>query len=192
MQAGFFKRVCAYIIDILIVYAIMSLVTMSVNTNNDYQEKLSELTEKYSATEVTYEDFIVEYNELNYKTQKSSYINYVVEFILTVGYFVVFQTLNKGQTLGKKILKLRVVNNNEGDINFKNIIIRSIFLYSILPLITTVFTIKFLNMKTYINVYSVVTTIEAVFFFLTFGFIVYRKDKRGLHDIIANTKVISE
>lgn len=192
MQAGFFKRICAYLIDILIINAIIFLVTSSINTNNEYQEKLTKLTEKYTTQEVEYQEFISEYNELSYRTQKNNYIYYVVELIITAGYFIVFQTLNKGQTLGKKILKLRVVNKDEGEINFKNICLRSIFLYSILPLLTTVCTIKFLDMKTYTNIYGLVTSIETMFLLLTFGFIVYRKDKRGLHDIIANTKVISE
>ncbi len=192
MQAGFFKRICAYLIDIFIINAIIFLVTTSINTTNDYQEKLSELTEKYATKEVAYQEFIEEYNELSYKVQKNNYIYYSVELIITIGYFIVFQTLNKGQTLGKKLLKLRVVSNEEKEVNFKNIILRSIFLYSILPLLVTVTTIKFLNMKTYINIYSIVTSIETMFLILTFGFIIYRKDKRGLHDIMANTKVISE
>ena len=150
------------------------------------------MTEKYATKEVAYQEFIEEYNELSYKVQKNNYIYYSVELIITIGYFIVFQTLNKGQTLGKKLLKLRVVSNEEKEVNFKNIILRSIFLYSILPLLVTVTTIKFLNMKTYINIYSIVTSIETMFLILTFGFIIYRKDKRGLHDIMANTKVISE
>jgi uncharacterized RDD family membrane protein YckC len=39
---------------------------------------------------------------------------------------------------------------------------------------------------------SLITIIESIFIIITTIMVVYRKDKRGLHDIIGKTKVISE
>ncbi len=191
MQAGFFKRVCAYIIDILILNLIISLITLNLNTNNKYNEELFELTNKYTSQEITYEEMLSEYSKLNYNSQKDNYIYYTIEFIITIGYFIVFQTLNKGQTIGKKLLKIKVVNNDNSEVKFKGILLRSVFLYNILSLAMVCLTIKYLNVHTYNNIYSTITIVETLFTIITFVFIIYKKDKRGLHDIMANTKVIS-
>lgn len=192
MQAGLFKRICAYIIDIIIINIILSIVTFSLDTTNNYSEKMLDLTNKYTKNEITYEEFSSEYNELIYSNQKDNYIYYVVNFAITIGYFIVFQGLNKGQTLGKKILKLKVVTNDNKEIEMKNIILRSLPLYSVLSLLIITCFIKVLNMKTYSSIYIAISSSETIFTFITILFILYRKDKRGLHDIIANTKVISE
>lgn len=191
MQAGFFKRVGAYIIDIIILNIILSLITFSLNTNN-MEEEIMKLTNDYASNEITYTEFVEEYNKLSYVNQKDNYIYYAVELIITAGYFIVFQGLNKGQTLGKKLLKLKVVQNNNSEVKMKNIILRTLLLYNIMPLAITVCLIKIMSMQTYNNVYTIIASLETIFTFITVVFILYRKDKRGLHDIIANTKVISE
>lgn len=191
MQAGFLKRVCAYIIDIILLNAIISLITINMNINNKYNEEIVELTNKYTNKEIVYDDMLKEYNKLVYNSQKDNYIYYIVELIITVGYFIVFQTLNKGQTIGKKLLRIKIVNNDNSDINIKGIILRSLFIYNILSLSTICFTIKLLSMHAYNSTYTIVTTCETLFTIITFIFIMYKKEKRGLHDIIANTKVIS-
>ena len=92
----------------------------------------------------------------------------------------------------KKILKLQIIKNDNSEIKIKDIIIRSIFIYNILSLFLTGCFIKILNMKIYNNMYSVLVFIETIFIIITIFFILYRKDKRGLHDLMANTKVISK
>lgn len=192
MQAGLLKRLGAYIIDIFIINILLIAVTSNLKTTNNYQDEINTLTNKYIEKEISYMDFYNQYNKLNYKVQKDNYIYYTVDLIMMIGYFIVFQALNKGQTIGKKILKLQIIKNDNSEIKIKDIIIRSIFIYNILSLFLTGCFIKILNMKIYNNMYSVLVFIETIFIIITIFFILYRKDKRGLHDLMANTKVISK
>ena len=49
-----------------------------------------------------------------------------------------------------------------------------------------------LNKDNYYMGYSLISSIEMLFIFISALFILYRKDKLGLHDIIAKTEVIEE
>lgn len=192
MQAGFFKRFCAYIIDIFILNMIISLVTINLNINNKYNEEIIDLTSKYTNNEIAYNEMLEEYTKLTYQNHEDNYIYFSIECIITIGYFIVFQALNKGQTIGKKLLKIKVLNNDDSEVKLKGILLRSLFLYNTLSLSLTFLAIKYLNEHIYSNIYTILTVLETLFMITTLMFIIYRKDKRGLHDIIAKTKVVSE
>ena len=54
-----------------------------------------------------------------------------------------------------------------------------------------IITILFLNKNLYIKVNDIITYLFGTIYIVTFAMILFREDKRGLHDILANTKVIS-
>ena len=63
---------------------------------------------------------------------------------------------------------------------------------SIISGIYAVALIGVLNQKDYMNIYATITEIEYVLIITSAILVLYRKDGRGLHDIIANTTVIEE
>ena len=110
MKPTFFERLGSYIIDIIIVSIILSLVCYKLPNNNELDNKeITTLTEKYINKEIDSQTYIKENSKLIYNSQKSSTITLIVNVAITIGYFVVFQYLNNGQTIGKKLFKLRVV-----------------------------------------------------------------------------------
>ena len=104
MKASFFKRMGAFILDYFIVIFIVSLITMGFNSNktNDLTDKMSKLLSDYQNGEITIDEYKDETYKINYELQKSNLTTNIVSVTLYIGYFVVFATLNKGQTLGKK------------------------------------------------------------------------------------------
>ena len=44
----------------------------------------------------------------------------------------------------------------------------------------------------YLNIYGILTAVQSIFIVITMLFILYRKDKRGLHDIMSGTYVVVE
>lgn len=91
MQAGFLKRVCAYIIDILIINMIISLITINLKTNNNYNEEILNLTTKYTNKEIAYDNMLKEYNKIIYNSQKDNYIYYTIKFVITIGFLLFFK-----------------------------------------------------------------------------------------------------
>lgn len=135
--------------------------------------------------------------ELNTKTGEYSYIlskygiyNTVITLVCTLLYFGVIQYFLKGQTIGKKLLRLKVVSASDKKLNILNYLLRSLIVNDILlNTIGTIF-LMFTSKKIYLQANSIVTTLvsisEAIIIFL----VVTREDGRGLHDLLFNTKVI--
>ena len=100
--------------------------------------------------------------------------------------------MNKGQTLGKRILSIRVVDSETSKpTNIPKGLLRSMVILSIVSSIVSVALIN-VNKNTYTNIYLTAVEIESILTFISIIFVLYRKDGRGLHDMIANTKVIKE
>ena len=194
MKAKFYDRLTAYIIDVIIISLITSIIFTSIPTNNKELEKqLSSLQDEVLSNNITYEEFVDEYQDLYYKNKKDTMTQSAITLTITIAYFVIFQYMNKGQTIGKKILHLRVVDNNtEKPLSIFKGLIRSLLIWNILSGTLGIVLIYILNKESYITSYLIISSIESIFIFITAMFTLYRKDNRGLHDIIINSKVIIE
>ena len=194
MKAKIFDRLTAYIIDVIIISLITSIIFTSIPTNNKELEKqLSSLQDEVLSNNITYEEFVDEYQDLYYKNKKDTMTQSAITLTITIAYFVIFQYMNKGQTIGKKILHLRVVDNNtEKPLSIFKGLIRSLLIWNILSGTLGIVLIYILNKESYITSYLIISSLESIFIFITAMFTLYRKDNRGLHDIIINSKVIIE
>lgn len=194
MNATFFERIGAYFIDMLLIGFLASIICIALpNASEELTKEIEELSEKITKDEITEEEYFKEYTKIIYKEQKSNVLQTAVNAILTIGYFVVFQYTNKGQTIGKKLLKIKIVDiDTENPPTIIKGLIRSLFTLSIISSILNIIFIYILNENNYVIGYLTLSMIELIFMFITVTFIVYRKDRRGLHDIMANTKVIRE
>lgn len=193
MEASFFQRLGAYIIDTLIIGIIASIICYSLPiSDSSMEEQISSLSEKYVSGEITMNDFYGEYNDLLYQQQKETLLETGITLILTVGYFVVFQYMNKGQTLGKKLLNIKVVDSNGKPPTIVKGLIRSLIVLGIASTIIDLILINIITKKAYIPCYLIISIIETIFIVITAICVLYRKDRRGLHDMMANTNVIRE
>ena len=193
LKASFIKRLGAFILDTMILSVIFSLVTMGfTNDNNNINKELTSILEQYENSEITIEEYSDKVTNLNYELQKSSLIVNIVNVVLYVGYFIVFVYLNKGQTLGKKLCKIKVVSNDGDRPSIWSMIIRSLFIYGISTLLFSIIFVYILNSEIFTYGYTVVTYLEAIFMIICFFMVLYKKDGKGLHDLMAKTKVIEE
>lgn len=194
MKASFFKRMGAFVIDYFIVLVIASLITMGFNTNknNDLNSQMNQLISDYQNEKITIDEYKDETYKLNYELQKENMTVNIVTITLYIGYFVVFATLNKGQTLGKKLLKIRVVNKNNDKPSIWNMLVRSLFIYNIISILFSTVAVNLLNINTFTYIYTTLGYIEYFVIIISFFMVIYKKDGRGLHDMIAGTNVIEE
>lgn len=195
MKVTFFDRITAYFIDLIILSLITTLISFSgiISNTNKYEERLTELTESYTSSEITDEEFIDEYSTILYENQKDNILGTSISIGLVIAYFVGFQYMNKGQTIGKKILHIRVVDKdtNQPTTIVKGLI-RSLMIFNIISGIANIIFIYTLSKNNYFLGYGFVSGIEIIFTIITLFFIIYKKDGRGLHDMMANTTVIKE
>ena len=191
MKADFFKRIFAYMIDYFIILLVLSFITANINVGSDITEKVNNLTNEYKNGNITIEEYNEEVLPLNYELTKRKLPVNVITCVIIIGYYIVFAYFNKGQTLGKKICKIRVVNDKGERASIWNILIRSLFIYGITTLYSLI-SINFLDIESFNYSVSVVSVIESLFIVISLLMMLYKKDGRGLHDIIAKTKVIGE
>ena len=192
MKADFFKRIFAYMIDYFIILLVLSFITANINVGSDITEKVNNLTNEYKNGNITIEEYNEEVLPLNYELTKRKLPVNVITCVIIIGYYIVFAYFNKGQTLGKKICKIRVVNDKGERASIWNILIRSLFIYGIITTLYSLISINFLDIESFNYSVSVVSVIESLFIVISLLMMLYKKDGRGLHDIVAKTKVIGE
>lgn len=191
MEATFGQRLCAYFIDFIIIFILFFLVTCNMDftkRNEIYDEMLNNYSE-YDPTNLEQSEKLL---DLQYQYSKESIPATVISLVVTIGYFVFFQYLNNGQSIGKKLLKIKIVGKDNCKVNIMQIFIRSIFIYQILLSILDLIIIYTLSKTDYLSIYGILTWINSIFIIISALFILYRKDKRGLHDFMAKTYVVNE
>ena len=186
----FFKRLGAFFLDCTILFFALTFINLFIPTFvdvNDLNDRTMEITPKYIEGEVTQEKFIEETNEISYLLQKGTYLTTIAGIIVYILYFVVYQAYNNGQTLGKKVFKIRVVKMDD-DIPSINVLIRRCLIpYGILVNFILAILILVLNQDIYNTINVVLTNLHLVVLGMSIlGMLI---KKRGIHDYLANTKI---
>lgn len=190
MKATFIQRLLAYLLDFIIISLIFSLITAGFKTDNSISEKYDVLYEKLMKEEITSKEYLNDYTNLIYENQKANVIPNTLNIVLIIVYFIVFQYLNKGQTIGKKLMKIKIVTQQKKEISLLQMFIRSIMIYSIFSGLTNILLFFNISKKLYMSLYLIIGSIESLILLLCAIFILYRNDKRTLHDIATKTMVI--
>lgn len=191
------KRLFAYLIDIMIVGFVASALANIDVINpyiNEYLESYEKFSEKLSsingenANEVISSDaFILQYKS----TLKYSIYSTGISFVCYILYFVGFQKWNKNQTVGKKLMKLKIINKDSSDnINVWQYLVRTLILYNLIFGSINVCLSLCLNNKLFFTMSMIVSIIGYVITYLCYAMILFRKDGKGLHDLISKTEVV--
>lgn len=196
MTGTFFKRLLAFILDILIVSLVVTLLSYIpfLNPNRDaYSEKYNELVNVYEQVEKN-EISQEEYNEaaipISYELYRLNIPTILVDIVCSLLYFGVLPFFMDGQTIGKRLFQLRVVSANDKPLNIVNYLLRAVVLRNILISLALLAVIYFMDASNYYNVYQNVNLVGYIIMYINLFMIVMRQDNRGLHDFVANTKVV--
>ena len=196
MTGTFFKRLLAFILDILIVSLVVTLLSYVpfLNPNRDaYSEKYNELVNVYEQVEKN-EISQEEYNEaaipISYELYRLNIPTILVDIVCSLLYFGVLPFFMDGQTFGKKLFQLRVVSANDKSLNLINYLLRAVVLRNILISIALILVIYFMDASNYYAVYQNVNLVGYIIMYINLFMIVMRQDNRGLHDFVANTQVV--
>lgn len=190
------KRFIAFIIDIFIV-SIISETLSSINFINIYKE---DYKEKYYEYEKIYDSFleeeisINEYNEkviyYNFELSKLSSISNTIYMIIFLSYFVGINCLYEGQTIGKKIMNIKIVSENNIKINGWIYLLRTLLITGIFSTFLLTISTIILNKETYYSFSYIIGLIQYIFQLVVCISILLNKNGKGLHDVICKTKVV--
>ena len=190
-----FKRICAYLIDLIIVMILGTLLTSVLPNNKEVtnlsNESLDVMEEYFDAIKENDSEEIkeleVKINDLSYDLAKVKTYNTIIIIILYFLYFIVFQSYNKGQTLGKILFKIETVNELGIRASFGQILLRGLILYPILPNLLSLI-LLYCSKTLYINFAGYFSIVYYIILIVSFFMVI--ASNRGLHDCISKTRVM--
>ena len=198
MKATFMQRLFAYFIDYLIISVVFSLFALSFNTtkltsiNDEINNTMNEIVNISSEEEQNLDDLNNKLIDLQYEYQQESKLASGISLLIAFAYFTVFQFLNKGQTIGKKLLKIKVVNKEEKEPSFVTMFLRTFIVQGILTTGLSLIGIFVLDKELYMETYFILNSLMSIFVVVCALMVLYRKDRRGLHDMMAGSLVVKE
>lgn len=200
MDRPVFKRICAYIIDIAIVSFILFMFS-KINMLNPNIDKINSVQSEYEkyietiakeeadVTKLLNDDKVQNYI---YELAKLQVPTSILNVVITFGYFVVFQFFNKGQTIGKKFMKIRVKSTKGDKLSFMQVFGRSLLINEILISTLIIIFVSCLSQSAYFNARKILELIDMVIVYGSLGFMMFRSDGCGIHDLLVHTCVINE
>lgn len=193
IYANFWKRLCAFLIDMFLISMVTSLVTQPF-VNKENLQKLSDETydtiEQYTKGKVDINTYINRTVDISYDMARASGLSTIIGLAISILYFVVYQFKCNGQTLGKKIMKIKIVKKDDTSLTINDILFRSLIINSILSdMVVLCFSI-FASKDVYFYGAGIIQFMEYLVIFISCLLILSRKDKQGLHDMIVNTEVV--
>ena len=148
----------------------------------EYDNIIENLNLEYSNLETNY----------SYKLLKYSTVPTIINLMCVLLYFVVFQFYFDAKTLGKKVMKLKIVSNNTKKLNILNYLIRSLIVNEVFINLISLLCLIILSKNGYIAYNKIIYVITYILEMTILFTMVFDKDSRGLHDFISNTKVIED
>lgn len=192
-KSFFLPRLLAYLIDVFIVGLLATLLVSVLPTPSNYvdlQEENKKIQEQYLAGEINSEAYIRQTALITYDLDRALALSYIVEIVIIILYFIVFQFYNNGQTLGKKLMKVQVVSIDDRPLTINDYFFRSMILNSVLTNILIIILVMFIKRDYYYYLSFSLQLIQIVLLLITIFMVLFKKDGRGLHDKVAHSKVV--
>ena len=164
-SALFWKRFLAFIIDSFIISFICVFIAMPfLNSNkiNKLSDDTKSIITDYTNDKISIEEYTDQLNNIEYQFSKEMGIYSLLMIVAGIAYYGIYQYL------------------------FRCLIINCL-LFTFVDLVFLVFA----SSSIYLVASSTLHMIYYFILFVSFFMIIFRKDNRGLHDIICNTKVVN-
>ena len=192
-KAYAFPRVLAFVIDFMIVTLLSSFVLSIVPQNKNYAvylEEYQKIQADFLARDIDPEEYVNKSVDVIYDIDYSNVLPMIVEVVILILYYIVFQFYNKGQTIGKKLLKIRILSSDYKEVTMNQLIVRSLVVPAIASKMLIIAMVLFMGKNIYYYASFTVQGIQMAVFIIYIFMIMYSKTGRGIHDRLAKTTVI--
>ena len=193
MRIGLKKRLLAYVIDLLIIGLCFGPIVMSIEKDENLMKLRSELNivnELRANKEYKASEHFERYTVITQQIDQECIIYKVLNIIFILGYFTILPYFWNGQTIGKRVMKIKVMSEEDEKVTIVNYLIRNL-INGLGHMILILLFLYLLPNKMYFAVQLILSFIQIILVMTSIYMILYRKDKRGLHDVFSGTKVVS-
>lgn len=193
-KAYFFPRLMAYIIDFAIVTLLLSFILVFLPANENYTAYLEEYEQiqiNYLEGKTSSDEYVNQSVEVVRDLDYSNVMTSIVGVVVFILYFVVFQFYNNGQTLGKKLMGVRVVSaTGDEKVSMNQYVLRSLLVNSLVCNILLIGMVLFMSRDVYFYTKFIVEGIQTLLIIVSAFMVIYSASGRGLHDKMAETRVV--
>lgn len=181
------RRLAAFMLDILIVSLFLMIVYYFVPAKDttEISQNITKLTEQVLNSEIGHLDFLNGFSENIYLLDYSRVIFTAFNTLVLMLYFIIVPIITKGYTLGLYISGVKI----NGKLNMKNLLLRNVIATGLLYLLASIILVYTTKDTLYFVLLSIFGIIQFVLVIISAFMIIYRKDHRGLQDMISNTKI---
>lgn len=193
MKAKFSKRLGAYVVDIIILGLVIFTLGIVVPKSKNIKvlnAELDILNEQYLNEQVSLKEYTNHYSQIMHEVDKENIIYTIVNIIFIIIYFILMPYYFNGQTLGKKIFKIKVVKQND-KVSINDLIVRNIVINGLGYMLISLALIYLLPSLSYFITILFLSTIQLAVIIITTIGLLKNNEKLILHDRFTNTEVIN-
>lgn len=193
MKINTLRRFSAYLIDLMVIGMIFMIIYYFLPQNNvqSLNHDIVKINEQLLNKQITYQTYIDNFSKITYEIDKNQILFSGLNILLICFYFIIIPLMNKGRTLGLYILGLRI-SEDGGKLNVNHLFLRNLIANGLLYMLGTLLLVHFLDYKAYFISITILGFIQILLVIIGTFMILYRKDKKGLQDIISKTKITKE
>ncbi len=209
MNKYVYRRISAFLIDIFLVTFISTIFSSISYVNpfiENYKVAYDEYRENYKSesesvlTNPTIKNVVDYSNKMSkqiYKIDYSMLFNNIYYLVFIFLYFVLFAYFTNGQTLGKKLFKLKVVRQDGEKVKLSNLTLRTLLsgssIFMGVNIIVVIQLLLLMIPQNQVYFYAILFSSMISYVIEIIGLVLlFSKEHRSLDDIIGSTKVIDE
>lgn len=193
-KSNFGKRLVAYILDAIIVSLIFSALTVFIKESNNLvnlNNQLGTIGENLINKTITAKEYFNQVASVQYLISKETFLQNLFSLILMIGYFIILPYYYNGQTIGKKMMKIKIVKEDD-KLTINDLALRSLLADGLAMTFIELALIFLIKDTPYFITISIFSFIQFLLVITSIFMILYRKDKKALHDIVCKTLVVDE
>lgn len=192
LHSSTFKRLVAYIFDFLLISVVVAMFS-ELRVINPYYDSYTKISEEYIEYIETAElNTDIDLNVVNnYSYQISYYGTYmnIIMIVFIIIYFCIFQYFNEGKTIGKALMRIRVVSNNGKRVKFYQLFIRTLIINGLLINCLNIVSLFIFSKEVCLELLPMIQFIDTIVMSVCVFMIIFRKDGKALHDLISGSKI---
>lgn len=184
------RRFIAYLFDMSFICIILFILGIAFHTKNIdvLDTEFGHLNQSFFDHKISFITYLHHYASIAYDLDRQKVVIHFIGILIMLGYFVILPYYNKGRTIGKMFMKIKVVK--EGDITINDFLLRSFITSGIGYLLLSLLFLFIFPAFSYFLMVSILGFFQIVLVVVS-GFMISYK-KKGIEDLITNTNVIMD
>lgn len=196
MKSKFSNRFLAYLIDIIIVALVFLCLNSFMPKNHNIsvlENEITDLRSSYLKKEIDTKVYFNRYAIIRKNLDQQYIPSNILNVIIILCYFVLVPYYWDGKTIGKKIFKLKIVKSESNEkVSLNNYLVRSIINNGVLCFLISMSTVFLFDDSKYLLITIICGILQFLLVIISGFMIIYRHDKKGVHDLVSGTQVIKE